>query len=91
MNTTKRYFVFSCYHKGRHGGSSGTHYVITDGCFPSKRNLLSYFWIPSNDLSISMICEVKSVNDIQEFLERTVVDEVNYPLKRIYTESDGDY
>ena len=90
MNQNKRYFIVTTYYKGSHGGSSGSHYAITDGSYPSKRVISNYYRIPSNDLNMISVSEVKSVKDITDFFEYSsdfVKDEINYPWKP----SDDNY
>lgn len=76
----KRYFVYSTYYKHDCGGSSASGYIITDGCHPSKRSIMNHHRIPSNYLNVVTISELKSAQDISDFLEVKVSDVVNYPL-----------
>lgn len=75
----KRYFIYTFYYSHSYGGSSGTGYVITNGCFPSKRYVLTKNRIPSNCLNVCAISEVKSAQDITDFLGMEVKDVVNLP------------
>lgn len=75
----KRYFIYTFYHSDSRGGSSGAGYVITEGCFPSKTSILNMNRIASNQLNACSVSEVKSAQDISDFLERKVSDRVNYP------------
>ncbi len=80
MDTTKRYFIYTFYHSDSRGGSSGAGYAITEGCFPSKTSILNINRIASNQLNACSISEVKSSQDISDFLERKVYDRINYPF-----------
>lgn len=89
----KRYFIYTFYQSDSRGGCSGAGYAITDGCFPSRASILNINRLASNQLNACSISEVKSAQDISDFLERKVSDRVNYPFSFIldeYGDEDED-
>ena len=67
----KRYFIYTFYHyRNNWGGSSGNGYQITDGSFPSKRQIMNKHEIPTNIMSVVSVSEVKSKQDIADFFSK---------------------
>jgi len=77
----KRYFIYSFFQTYNNGGKSTVSIAITDGCFPSKRALMLRHKIYRNQLYCCSISEVKSVQDLSDFLGKEIEDKVNYPFE----------